>query len=285
MIAYIKEIEKIKLKNKIFNLIEKIKDTNIYCLPINKETKEKKVKKIAIKLCEFLVNENIRNVVLSDNLLNQEILCEFLHDYRINLLKGNRLDKIMLLEIIQVICEYKNVDLDKQRISILINEYDEIIANNIIDISQKIKNLNIITNNSNKFNKITNYLYEDLGILIRVSNNLKRDLLNSNIIINVDFEESLINKYNINPKAIIFNIPENININSKKFIGININSYNIIIPEEYIINGFNDKTVYESMIYNINLQEATKIIRKDDIKIKNFIGKNGIINKEEFLIN
>ena len=135
-----------------------------------------------------------------------------------------------------------------------------------------------MTNFINKFITTANYLYEELGILVRISNNIKKDLLNSNIIINIDFNEDLINKYYINPKAIIVNVPDNVKIISKKFSGININSYNIIIPEDYELIGFDDKHIYEARIYYKNLHEIEQSIEENQIEIESLIGKNGIIN-------
>ena len=117
-------------------------------------------------------------------------------------------------------------------------------------------------------NQQANYIYSDIT---------------SNIIINIDFNALMINRYYINTRAIILNIPPNIEIASKKFTGININSYNIIIPEGYKLNNFDDKYVYEAAIKNKTITEIQKQIRKEKIKIKNLVGKNGIINKNEFL--
>ncbi len=191
--------------------------------------------------------------------------------------------KILLPKIIQKICLYKNSDIKEEKITILVDENNEINKNNILKISQEAKVINIVTNFINKFITTANYLYEELGILVRISNNIKKDLLNSNIIINIDFNEDLINKYYINPKAIIVNVPDNVKITSKKFSGININSYNIIIPEDYELIGFDDKHIYEARIYYKNLHEIEQSIEENQIEIESLIGKNGIINKKEFL--
>ena len=79
------------------------------------------------------------------------------------------------------------------------------------------------------------------------------------------------------------NVPDNVKIISKKFSGININSYNIIIPEDYELIGFDDKHIYEARIYYKNLHEIEQSIEENQIEIESLIGKNGIINKKEFL--
>jgi len=286
MIVYIKELENITLKNRLFNTIETKTAENkiIYELPI-KSFNNKKTNLIAKKLCNKLSTESIKNVVLSNSLLECKTLKQMLKANGINILDGTKLYKILLPKILETICTYRNTNLQEEKISILINENDEININNILELAKNVKSLNIVTKDTLKFKKIVEYLYEEFGIIIKLSNNLKKDLLNSNIIINIDFSEEVINKYVINPKAVIINIPSGINIYSKKFIGININSYNIIIPKEYKLAGFENKYIYDGIIYSNSSKEAKEKIKKDNIKILNFIGKNGLINKKEFLIN
>ena len=285
MLAYINELSEIRIKDKVFNSIkhESVLEKEIFSLPINKESKNKKIQKVSIKLTKSLLEENIRKVVLSNELFENEILKNVLEQNRINVLDGKLIYKILLPKIIQKICLYKNSDIKEENITILVDENNEINKNNILKISQEAKVINIVTNFINKFITTANYLYEELGILVRISNNIKKDLLNSNIIINIDFNEDLINKYYINPKAIIVNVPDNVKIISKKFSGININSYNIIIPEDYELIGFDDKHIYEARIYYKNLHEIEQSIEENQIEIESLMGKNGIINKKEFL--
>lgn len=285
MVAYIKEIEELKFKHKILNTIqeENISEKDIFLLPIKENTKTKKSEKVITRLIKKLHDKKIKYIVLSNELLKNNILKENLINNKIDILDGRILYRILLSNIIDTICYYKNTNIQKEKITILVDETNEINLNNILEIAQKAKTVNIVTNFSYRFNKIINYLYEELGILIRISNNIKRDLVNSNIIINIDFNALMINRYYINTRAIILNIPPNIEIASKKFTGININSYNIIIPERYKLNNFDDKYVYEAAIKNKTITEIQKQIRKEKIKIKNLVGKNGIINKNEFL--
>ena len=58
-----------------------------------------------------------------------------------------------------------------------------------------------------KSEEFKNYIYSNK---INISNNKKKCLRRKEIIINIDFPEELINKYNIYEKAIIINIEENI---------------------------------------------------------------------------
>ena len=118
--------------------------------------------------------------------------------------------------------------------------------------------------------------------MLNISNNRKKSLLKSQIIINMDFPEELINKYKIFDNAIIININDKINLQSKRFNGINVNYYKINLPEEYKLDKFMDEIVYESLIYTKNnYKEISKKIMQDNIKIIGLIGNKGIINKNE----
>ena len=166
----------------------------------------------------------------------------------------------------------------------LINDFNKINTEIIIEIAKNIKTLNIVTNHIDRCKKIEEYLYNEFGIMISISNNKRKSLLNSEIILNIDFPEELINKYRIYEKSIIINISEKIKLISKRFNGININYYKINIPEKYKIYNFKDEIIYESIIFKIyKLEDIMKKIKKDKIKIKKLIGNNGVISEKEIV--
>ena len=119
--------------------------------------------------------------------------------------------------------------------------------------------------------------------MLNISNNKRKSLLKSEIIINIDFTEESINKYKIFDNAIIVNINDKINIQSKRFNGININYYKIQIPDEYKLEGFQNEIVYESLIYGKKYKYINERIIKEKIKINRLIGNNGIIKEREFV--
>lgn len=123
----------------------------------------------------------------------------------------------------------------------------------------------------------------NFGIMIRVSNNQKRDLLNSDIVINIDFPKEILKKYQLPNKCVLLNINEEYEMKIKKFCGININYYKIKIPEDCKMEGFKDELIYESYIHNKPIEEVKKMIKKDKIKINSLIGRNGNIDKNEFI--
>lgn len=98
----------------------------------------------------------------------------------------------------------------------------------------------------------------------------------------MDFPEETINKYRIYDNALVLNISDKIDINSKRFNGINVNYYKIRFPDKYKLEGFQNETVYESLIYGkIKYKDINEKITKDKIKIDKLIGNNGTIKESE----
>lgn len=275
-----KEENSIKLKLK--NILNKIElNGKFITLPINKKVSIKKAVKLACKLEE----NNVRNVVLSKYLNNIQELKNEIHSNNINILEGRFLFKLLIKEIIEYICKKTGKKQEDLEISFLTNDANNINKQIILEMSKKVKRLNIITNHINEFKDVEDYLYNEMGIMIKISNNPKTDLLKTNIVINMDFMEDVINKYNLPKQGVIINIDRNIKIKSKKFNGINVNNYNIQMPVKYKIDGFYNECVYESNIWGLDYKNARKQILDDKIMVKYLIGEKGEIDKREFLEN
>lgn len=83
--------------------------------------------------------------------------------------------------------------------------------------------------------------------------------------------------------GIIVNVNERIKINKKSFSGININGYNINVPKDYKIEGFNDNEIYESKVFcKTQFQNVINRIKEDNIEILSLEGTNGIIDEKEY---
>ena len=283
-IIYIRAIVKSNLFCRLFNkfTIKDIENKKMIYLPLNEKSSARKTEKVIKKLCKYLYKNNITTCTIDNQLMRNPVAKNVLYSHNINILEGHKLNKFLLYNLLEKVYSLKNKKIETGEVTLLINENDELNIENIIRIAENIKRLNIITNNMKQFNRIVDNLYDELGILIRLTNNMKTNLNKSDIIVNVDFPEQLINKLNIPKDAIILNIPNNININLKKFSGINIKSWKIEIPEKYKLESFLDISMYEAQIYSKPTNQVFKQIQDDKIKIKDFIGLNGIINPNEF---
>lgn len=285
MIMYIRQSENIKFLHKVFNIfkVEKLDDKTIINLPINKKSKNKKIEKVLQKLSQYFNNNNIKIVVLEQTLMENANIKNIIYSNNINILDGTRLDKFLVYNLVQKIYQYKKTNIQAGEITLLINENDDINVETIIMLAKEIKRLNIITNDIKKFRKIVDYLYKELGILIKLSNNVKTNLRSSDIIVNIDFPEEIVNKLEIPNNAVVLNMPKNINIKSKKFSGINIKAWEIEVPDKYILERFNTSIMYEASLYTKPVMKVFEQIQNDDIKIKKLIGVNGVINAKEFI--
>lgn len=270
MIAYLMEKEN---KNLFYRIINKIDILEYECGKLFLVQTVNNNNKLIKKLKE----NNIKYLVVSKKLKSRTEFINKIYTEGIKILDGSFLLKNMISNIIEYLSEISGIKKEKMEITFLINDFSNIkyIENSIT----KVRNINIITNNIRKFKKISDKIYKDMGNIITVANNRNKSLLNKKIIINLDFPEEQINRYKINRKAIIINIENNINITQKTFNGVNTKGY--IIKEKDEFENFNFNEIYEARI--IEKKDINKKIKEEDIKIKYFIGKNGIINKTEFI--
>lgn len=273
----------IKIK-KIFNIIDikKVDEKNICYLPFLADKKIKRINRVSKKLNKILYKNDVQNLVLSEELYKQEELKNILYSNNINILNGKKLFNYLAYETLEYILENQGKELKKTEVSILVNDNNEINLKNISLIANEAKRINIITNNINKFKVIEKNLLNEAGIMIRITNNYKQALINSRIILNMDFPEELLSKYNIFRKAILINLNNEIKQFPKKFQGINIRGIKCHIPEQYKMDMFENEVVYESLI--INLKEFSNIrkqITEDNVRVESLIGNNGKISNEE----
>ncbi len=292
--VYIKEtnqtcdiIKRIILKIKyFFNIIDikTVQNKIIYLLPIyfNKNINEHRINKISKKIISKLEKDGVRNIILSKYIGTIKQLKNNLYSANVNILDGRYLFKCLSYDIINYISKRKNEDIKTSEITILVNDFSDINKELIIYIAQNVKTVNIVTNYFSKCKNIENYLYNEFGILLNISNNKKICLSNSKVILNFDFPEEVLNQYKIYNKAIIINILGKVPIQSKKFSGLNINYFKIDIPEEYKIDCFDNEIIYEQLIYKNNLYNVMQKISSDKIKIKKLIGNSGAISNREF---
>ena len=279
---YIQETDKPKLLFKLFNII-KVKEDKII-LPIKDE-------KISIKKAEKLVNKtknildktNCNKVVLSKVIKTQEDYKNYLYSSDINIIEAEQLTEILLLDILNYIKNKKTLKPEELSLTIFVNDISMNMLENLKIMVKQYKRTNIITNHIQKFKKLEEDFFEEQGIIITVGNNKRKSALKSNVIINVDFPNELINQYNINDEAIIINLRGNIKINKKRFTGININDYEIDFDnfEEFDYEKemlFDKKDIYEAeLIKNQPFKYSRNDLNKYKVKITKLFGTNNEI--------
>ncbi len=253
-----------KLTGQALNL--KISNKNLIILP--------KINKRVLKRIDKILRVDVtKNVCISEELKLKENFVNFLNERNINILDGRWLFKYLAENVLEFLCFKTDLIPEIQEISILTNELNNLIYETIIKLSKRVKNINIITKNINLFKKLEEDVYEESGMILRITNDFKKATLKSNIILNFNFVQELLDKINFGKNSNLVNFEKSLRINQKSFNGKVINFYHINLPEKYLYNQerftrFDTSILYESYIYKktspINIW---KEISKDKIKI------------------
>ena len=235
------------------------------------------------KLVKRLLLNETNNVVIDKELITCEKLINLLKSNDIKIFDGKWLEKYLILDILEYIINKKQIIKAETEIAITANEITDLLIEMIKILSKQYKKLTIVTNHIEKLRKIEKEIKEKEGILIILSNNKNKSLLKSQIIINMDFNQELINQYRIYEEAIIINAEENIIIDAIRFNGIVINDYEIEIGrKEFIwregIEKYIQRDLIEAELYvRDTYKNIRKKIQKNNIKIKELYGINGIV--------
>lgn len=273
-------IEKNDKPNWIEDKLKLIKlKENVIMLPDLEKIEEKNIEKIA-KRTKKIIDKHSRSkkIAISKELQKNESYINYLDSYGMEIADGRWLFQVLLTKITEYIIKKKKIE--KVHISILVNNINDIELENIKEIAKKYKNVNVVTNHMERLRNIEKQLEEE-GIIIAVTNNKKKSLLKSDLILNIDFPKELINKYRINENAIIVNTKGKIKINEKRFNGLNVHNYEIDFREdkkdEKILNQkYYLKDLYEAELYKKQRLDAIRQkIKVDKVEIKKLILNNG----------
>lgn len=275
---YIEKKENPKWIEKKLSIV-KCEDNKIV-VPIFEGQKDKQIQRIAQKTQKIIEkNSNSKKIVLSKDIKKEKNYINYLNMNGIEIADGKWLYEILLSDIVKYIKE-KN-KMQNFNIAILINDLTDITYENIIILAREYKSINIVTNHIEKFKKIEKELYENEGIIIAITNNKKKSLAKSDMIINVDFPNELINKYKIKDNSIIINIKQKVKINKKRFEGIVINNYEIDYRADKksdiaFSNKYFLRDLYESELYKKEkISKVKEKIKIDKVVIKELILNNG----------
>ena len=277
---YIQEADKPVIVARIFNILEIVDDKIILPISSGEVIDDKRAGILVRKIKKFLDKTGCKTVILSKFLKKQQNFVDLLDVYEINAVGGQWLFSVISSKVLDYIVEKENLKKEETNVSILVNNNDsDYIMQNIKNIIRTYKSVNIVTDHIGKFKKFEKDVLEKEGIMITITNNKKKSLVRSKIILNVDFTSGEINKYNIPEEAIIVNLKGNVEINKKRFNGLNINDYEISFEnfEEFDYDKsklYFQKDIYEAGIYKKQPYEyiERKIIR-DKVKVIELMGR------------
>lgn len=268
-------------------------ENKIYILPIweGKEISFKTMQKIRQNLENLLVKDMVKTVALSSYVSKINTLKNDLYRQNKTVLDGRTLFSSMILETLEYIAEKQNTIIEKEDVYVLVNDASSFHLDNLKLLAQKVRNLYIITNHIEKFQSLEEYLYHNMGIIINIANNKKKSLRKAKWIVNFDFPEELLEKYNLCKTAILMNIEEKIEMKHKIFNGALVNMLEIKLPEEIenyfkeedLTTFFSPTILYESLVIKYGKLEGIRNqLKKDTISISCLIGNKGKLSKEEY---
>lgn len=281
---------------------------------IPRNIKEKKQEKFIHKFINELKKVKIDTVVFSEEIINSNLYEGIVDEIcKVNkrIVNGKRLMQYMNFDIFEYILKIQKEPMNKQDVFFMIKKDNNMDLQFLEPYIENCKTVNIVTNDMERFKKVQDNLYEKEDILISVSNNKNKALKKAKYIFNVNMKKSEMKKYKIDRNAIIINLKENVKIDDTSFEGININYFQISIPDDYIEkyevfckeNEFDIVKIYESILLRkIQSQKAKSvmlsktdlkkrknieadIIKKDNVKITGLIGNNGRIDENEIIKN
>ena len=236
------------------------------------------------KLVKKLLLNGANNVVIDKKIIECNNLLNLLRANDIKIFDGKWLERYLILDILEYIVNKKQIIKAETEIAITANEITDLLIEIIKNLSKQYKKLTIVTNHIEKLRKIVKEIKEKEGIVIILSNNKNKSLLKSQIILNMDFNQELINQYKIFENAIIINVEESIKIDAIRFNGIIINDYEVEIGrKEFIwregIEKYKQKDLIEADLYvRDTYKNIKRKIQKNNISIKELYGINGIID-------
>lgn len=272
---YLEKMDKPKFSIRKYKIEE---DNFVVYADLNKE-------KNVSKIIKAMIKNDIDYVVLSKTLTENKNFINALNANNIKIFNGRWLEKYLIFEIIEYVINQKGIKKEETEIAITTNEITDLTIETIKILSKQYKKLIVVTNHIEKLRRVEKELYDNDGILIVVANNTKKSLLKPQIILNLDFNMQVLNKYKINENAIIINVEGDMKIRSKRFSGININNYEIVVGREENIwrenmSVFENKDLLEATLYiRDTFNNIRRKIMRNKVSIKELYGENGKIER------
>ena len=168
-------------------------------LIIRKKHKTVKSSEKNLKKTEVIENLNYA----TNNIIKTK---SFIKERKIFFFDGNGLFEYIIYEILMYIINIQNRKPGLEDIYIIVNNIDEVMLGNIIFLSTKFKNVNIVSKNIGKYDYIETLVYNNTGNSVILLNNKRKSLRRAKYIINVDNSIKELNEYLIYRKAIIINM-------------------------------------------------------------------------------
>ncbi len=242
----VEEAKKLSLWKRLLKPVE-IKGDIILLNGKCKKMKGKRKLKIVQNIRKKL---GMTKLILSKELKQDKEWINLFYSNEFDIVNGKKLCQLLMDKIVDKVCEKNHIKMQEAQISIAINDVNQFNMKWIEELSEKFKLLNIVTNHIHYFKKIVEKLWLEKGIVISVTSNKKKALSKSNMIVNIDFPEELLNQYSIYENSVLVNIEEKVKIKKKRFNGKIINDYKISFKKDSNIASCLQKEKYKDFDLN-----------------------------------
>ena len=265
-------------------------EQNKIILPYCEKMSEKMWQKLVKKTLKIIMKSNVRKIAISNNLKKKKEYMMRMQSEQIEIVYGRWLYLMLVPDILDCLIQKQNFEKQKIRISVLVNDCTENCLQMIKDLILQYQSINIVTNHRERFEKLEKQYLEQEGILLTVTNNKKKSLMRSDIIVNVDFPKELINQYYIKEDAFLVNLPANVEITKKRFQGICVQDYEItrkkqsVEYDNVLQENFSMKELYEAEFYRKQSYDMVrKQMKRDGVEVCKLYLKNGVLYTSSFL--
>ena len=293
VIAYIKEE---RLNNSFFQNFQGMEigvvDNN-YIIAIHDKDKKSIQKRLVKKIYKLKIDAIVFSKELEGKF--KDDICEMLKlddNINVKMINGKKLMEYMEFDIMKYILEKQKHNMKQEDIYIIFKKDNSLKLNFLVRFIENFRMTNVVTNDIARLKNVQDNLLDNENILISVSNNKKKALRRAKYVLNVNLTTEELAKYNINRNAVIINIRENVKYSNPGFEGVNVNYFDIKVPDELdekfeqMGNNFDLVKLYESLLLAESFGEtftekAYEKIARDEIQVKNVIGINGRISDEE----
>ena len=293
VIAYIKEE---RLNNSFFQNFQGMEigvvDNN-YIIAIHDKDKKSIQKRLVKKIYKLKIDAIVFSKELEGKF--KDDICEMLKlddNINVKMINGKKLMEYMEFDIMKYILEKQKHNMKQEDIYIIFKKDNSLNLNFLVRFIENFRMTNVVTNDIARLKNVQDNLLDNENILISVSNNKKKALRRAKYVLNVNLTTEELAKYNINRNAVIINIRENVKYSNPGFEGVNVNYFDIKVPDELdekfeqMGNNFDLVKLYESLLLAESFGEtftekAYEKIARDEIQVKNVIGINGRISDEE----
>ena len=278
---FIKEDDKPNIFKQVFN-INTIQNDEIILQPISNNMEEKQAQKLAKSIRKKCQKNGVNKVVLSKKIQNNKLFYNKIYENAINTFDGKWLQKYMSYETLDYIMKNKNLKKEETEITILSNYISNEVLETIKLLAKEYKAVNVVTKQINEFEHYENKIYDEYGMMMTVTDNKRKSLSKSKIILNFDFTEKQLNQYDIYEEAIIINLIGKAKVDKKRFNGLVVNDYEIYSTREddYFgldkVRNFYVKDLLEESLYRKDsFANIRRNITYGHYKIKALYGLNG----------